>query len=465
MELDDDSSNQPTRGRFRRGSKVGGVVARHAGRSALNAALTPLRSADDSARAQERTLLKLADDIVMTAGGMRGAAQKLGQAIGVVGIGIRNPQTRAEFSRRLKPLFDSVPRWNDDDMDATLRRALGARYGDIETLEGPMAAASIGQVYRGTLRDGRAVAVKVKYPDVDRMVRADLKNLRLLTRVLAKQMPAANATALVEEVIRQISRELDFAAEAANQRAFAERYAGHPAFAVPDIVPELCTDEVLVSEWLDGVGFDEACELPQERRDRIGETVYRFYCGEMYRIGKFVADPHPGNVLALPDGRVGFVDFGLCIELTPAELEVERVVFAALMRDDVAAAYRLAQEAGFIVDPARADPESFGAYIRAVVGWHLDSDSYRIDEKVAAESASAAFMLQGHHAESFAGQALVEGHAFGRRNELATCGLLGRLDACAPWSAIAREVLGMAGPSTALGEEIARWRSSRGDEG
>ncbi len=460
---DSPGADRAARGRVRRGGKVGGVVARHAGRGAVNAAMAPLRSPERDAQAREAALLKLADDIATTAGGMRGAAQKLGQVIGVVGLGIRNPQTRAEFTRRLAPLFDSAPRWDSGAMDATLRRSLGARYSEIAALEGPVAAASIGQVYRGRLRDGREVAVKVKYPAVDAMVRADLKNLRMFARAFAKQMPAANSALIVEEVIRQISRELDFAGECDNQHEYAQRYAGHPAFVIPDVVPELCTDEVLVSEWLTASSFDEACGLGSEQRDRIGETVYRFYCGEMLRIGKFVADPHPGNVLVLPDGRVGFVDFGLCVELTMAELAIERVVFSSLLRGDVDAAFRLACAAGFIVDEGRADAQEFAGYIGDVVGWHLSDDSRQIDPDVAARAVAAGFLLQGEHAQAMSGQALVEAHAFGRRNELATCGLLGRLEASAPWSSIARETLAMSGPATALGAEIAQWLLDRGE--
>ncbi|QKT06109.1 AarF/ABC1/UbiB kinase family protein [Gordonia sp. X0973] len=457
----DGDGKRLARSRVRRGGKVGGVVARHAGRGALNAAMAPLRGPERDAAARDKSLLKLADDIVMTAGGMRGAAQKLGQVIGVVGLGISDRETRAEFARRLAPLYNAVPRWDDAAMTEVLRRSLGARYPEIGELSEPMAAASIGQVYRARLRDGRDVAVKVKYPNIDQMVRADLKNLRMLSRSLAKYLPAANGAAIVEEVIRQITRELDFLGEMADQQAFAQRYAGHPAFVVPGVVPELCTDEVLVSQWLDAMPFDEACLLPQEQRDRIGETIYRFYCGEMYRIGKFVADPHPGNVLVLPDGRVGFVDYGLCIELSKAELVVERLVFSSLLRGEVDAAFRLAAEAGFVVDEERASAAGFADYIGDVVGWHLRDDSRRITSSVAARSAAAALMLQGEHAATMAGQALMEAHAFGRRNELATCALLGRLEASAPWSAIAREVLSMSGPATEMGEQIAQWHQGR----
>ena len=238
-------------------------------------------------------------------------------------MGITNRDTREEFLRRLAPLYDlgaQVGRRGDGRDDASFARCALRRD---RLVEGPVAAASIGQVYRGTLRDGRAVAVKVKYPNVDVMVRADLKNLRMLAKIASKYMVAANASLLVEEVIRQLTRELDFAGECANQREFALRYAGHPAFVVPDVVPELCTDEVLVPEWLDAMSFDDACSLPQAQRNRIGEAVYRFYCGEMYRIGWFVADPHPATSWCCPMGESDS-STSACIALTPAELSLER---------------------------------------------------------------------------------------------------------------------------------------------
>lgn len=452
-----DSGGRSAIGRVRRGGQVGGVVARHAARSALASAISPLRSPEADAAAREAVLLKLADDIVATAGAMRGAAHKLGQVIALVGAGIASEQTRAEFSRRLAPLFNAVPQWDDAAMHAVLRRSLGRRFDDIETIEGPVASASIGQVYRARLRDGRDVAVKVKYPDIDHMVRADLKNLRVLGRVLAPYMSVANSKSIVEEVIRQISAELDFRAEARHQHAYALRYVDHPAFRIPDVVEDLCTNAVLVSEWLDGIGFDDACDMGDAQRDAVGEIVYRFYCGEMYRIGHFVADPHPGNVLVLPDGRVGFVDYGLCVELSPEQLLVERTIFSALLRQDRAEVYRLAQAAGFVGQTDETSPDVLWKYITSAVGWHLSPGVRTLSPDDAAESAAAALLMRGEDSAALGSQTLIEAHAFGRRNELATSALLGRLRATGPWSAIAREVLGLAGPATALGAEIAQW--------
>ncbi|WOC14278.1 protein kinase UbiB [Gordonia sp. MP11Mi] len=455
-----DMRDDGVHGRIRRGGMLGGVVARHAVRSAAESAKAPFRSPAEVDAAREAAILKLADDIVVVAGGMRGAAHKLGQLLGVLDLGLATPETRAAFNERLAPLFSSVPRWDDRRMRRVLERSLGPRSARIARLDGAIAAASIGQVYRGELDDGRVVAIKIKYPDIDRMVRADLKNLGLMTRVLAKYAPGMNAEEIVAEVVDQISGELDFAQELASHTEFAQRYADHPVFTIPKPVPELCTSEVLVTEFLDGSPFDEAVHLGRDRRNEIGEAIYRFYCSEMYRIGRFSADPHPGNVLILADGKVGFLDFGLCVELTPPQLRTERLVFGALLDGDVQTVYEHSTSAGFIVDPTSVGPHRLLEYMSAVVGWHLEAGEVTITPDLAAAAAAAAVLPQGGHIRRMGTQRMVRDHAFGRRNELATCALLGRLEATAPWSAIAREALGLAGPATPMGYQIAEWRSA-----
>ena len=446
-------------GRIRRGTQLGGVAAKHAARVAATTATAPFRSADDIDAARDRDVLKLADDVVSVVGGMRGAAHKLGQALAVLDLGISTRATRDEFKSRLEPLFAATPPWNDGAMRRVLDRSLGARRADIVELQGPIAAASIGQVYRGTLRDGRTVAVKVKYPNVDMMVRADMKNLKMLTRVLTKYVPAANMHQLIEEVARQITRELDFVAECANQTTFADRYAGHPAFRIPRPIPELCTDVVLVSEFVDGLSFEEACRLDRDDRDLIGETVYRFYCGEMHRTGTFSGDPHPGNMIILPDRTVAFLDFGLTISLTPDELAIEQQVLGSLLIGEREHAYELVRRAGFIADPESLDAERFIEFAMAAVGWQIDDGEITITDGTARRAAMAAVSPHGGFIGSIGKQTLIEGHSLGRRNDLATCSLLGRLQATAPWSQISRENLGIAGPATPLGHEIARWMS------
>lgn len=460
-EADSERATSQIARRVRRGSRVGGLAAKQAARIAATSAASHFRTPEETDAARDRLVLKFADDLVSVVGGMRGAAHKMGQVLAVMDVGIATESTREEFARRLEPLFSSTPPWSDDRMRRIVDRSLGVHRDDLVELSGPIAAASIGQVYRGRLVDGRDVAVKVKYPDIDMMVKADLKNLTLLSKVLARYVPATNVDEIVGEVVRRVRAELDFGAEAAAQKAFAERFRGHPAIVVPDVMTGLCTDQMLVTEFVEGVSFDEACATRgADDRDFIGEVVYRFYCGEMYGTGRFSADPHPGNMLVLPDARVAFLDYGLTVELTPTELEVELAVFGSLLNGDDEEVYRLVREAGFIVDPDATSAARFAEYARGAVGWQLTPGVTTITPRIARRATAAALSPLGQGHAGTGRQAMVEGHGFGRRNELATCALLGRLGATAPWSGIAREVLGLGGPATSLGLAIAEWSDS-----
>ncbi|NKY18432.1 AarF/ABC1/UbiB kinase family protein [Tsukamurella spumae] len=412
--------------------------------------------------ARDALILALADDLVTVLGGMRGAAMKLGQLLAVVDIGITSRAAREEFERRLQPLFRSAPRWSDAEMMKLLDHQLGERRGRIVSLEGPIAAASIGQVYRGVLDDGRAVAVKIQYPRVQAMVRADLKNLRLLMKVLGKYIPASNAEKLSEEIARQVLAELDFVAELGHHRYFADLFDGHPSIAVPHPVDDLCTDRVLVTEFLDGRPFAEALDDAPAVRNRLGEAIYRFYCGEMYRTGRFCADPHPGNVIVLADGRAGFVDFGMTVHLSPADHEFERELFTALLRGEHERVHRLAVGAGFIGRPDVMTSEDLAAYIDKVVGWHLRGGEITVTPRTARDAVITATLPAGGFFDKFEGQMLQEAHALGRRTDMSTVALLGELRATAAWRDVACEVLDIAGPTTAMGHEIAHWRARRG---
>lgn len=458
--LPDGASEAPS-GRIRRSAQIGGVAVRHAARTAGTLATGRFRDDRAVRDARDATLLALADDLVTVLGGMRGAAMKLGQLMAVIDIGITGSSAREAFAERLQPLFRSAPRWTDSAMMTVLDRELGERRGRIVRLDGPIASASIGQVYRGVLDDGRAVAVKIQYPRIDAMVRADLKNMRLLLKVLGKYIPATNAAALSEEIARQVLAELDFVAELRHHRYFADLFAGHPGIVVPPPVDELCTGRILVTEFLEGEPFAAASALDGPARDRIGEAVYRFYCGEMYRTGRFCADPHPGNVLVLPDGRAGFVDFGMTVHLTDEEHAFERDLFTSLLRGDTERVHDLAVQAGFIGRPDLMDADDLAEYIDHVVGWHLREGTVTITPKTARDAVIAATLPAGGFYDKFEGQMLQAEHALGRRTDMSTVALLGELRASAPWRAIACEVLELGEPATPMGVEIAEWRTRR----
>ncbi|TDZ96009.1 ABC1 kinase family protein [Mycobacteroides salmoniphilum] len=446
--------------RAKRAAALGKVVAGHAVRSAITTAIKPV-AADVAAR-RDADILRFADDLVAVAGSMKGAAQKLGQLLSVVDVGITSSSVRDEFTARLAPLFDNAPRVPDETMHRALDRELGGRRARIVSIEpGAIASASIGQVYRARLDDGRMVAVKIQYPDIASKVRADLKNLQLIAKLASKKMPASNSQAIVAEVQRQMIKEVDYRTELAHHQRIFDTFREHPGWRIPEPITELCTEHVLVTEYLDGVPFDALIGEDQPVRDRLGEAIYRFYCGEMYRTGFFCADPHPGNIMMLPDGRVGFLDFGLCMDMDAEDAEVQRNVFRALLSGNDDEAFELAVAAGFLADPQAMERSAATEYIRAVSSWHLEDGSLRMTPDIARRSVADAVLPSSKFYDGIRNQRLVETHTMARRTELCVAALLGKLGAEAPWSAIAREYLGLAGIATPLGEAIEIWSHQR----
>jgi predicted unusual protein kinase regulating ubiquinone biosynthesis (AarF/ABC1/UbiB family) len=133
----------------------------------------------------------------------------------------------------------------------------------------------------------------------------------MIRRLLKRMTPSRDVKGLAAEIKERIAEELDYELEAQNQRSLARIYRGHPFIAIPEVVTSLSRERVLVTEYVHGSGFEQLKERPQAQRDRIGEIVFRFYLGCLYRHREFSGDPHPGNFMLLDDGRVAFLDFGL----------------------------------------------------------------------------------------------------------------------------------------------------------
>src|SRR5204862_8234315 len=136
------------------------------------------------------------------------------------------------------------------------------------------AAASIGQVHRATLPDGRLVAVKIQYPGVAKALRADMQNAGMIMRMAKAIAPGLDARAAAEELKERVLEELDYEYEAQNQRTFARAYRGHPFIYVPDVITRLSRRRVLVTEWVTGMGFADVKQLDQGQQDRFGEVVF-----------------------------------------------------------------------------------------------------------------------------------------------------------------------------------------------
>ena len=205
--------------------------------------------------------------------------------------------------------------------------------------EQPIAAASLAQVHRARLHDGREVAVKVQYPGIESIVENDLRNIRFLLRVLAKFERNLDFSPLIEEISLNVPLELDFINEGHNAEIIARNFGSGilgraPALGedgggrgwapvergdviVPRIVWEYSTRRVLVMEYLEGVKITDLEGLRREGIDpqEVGQLVIDAYCEQLYIHGMFHADPHPGNLFVQPGPKLIMLDFGLCRQL------------------------------------------------------------------------------------------------------------------------------------------------------
>ncbi len=447
-------------GRIRRTAKVGGLIGGTTARGYATKATNLARTKDGRQAAAERRQIEAAEQIVDVLGQMKGAAMKVGQVASFIDTGTFPPEVAARLQAKLAELRDSAPKVSFRDMRKVIESDLGEPVGEVfaEFDEQAMAAASIGQVYRARLHDGRRVAVKVQYPGVAAAVRSDLQNLGLILRVAKRIAPGMDTKAMAAELRERLTEELDYEHEAQQQRAFAREWRGHPFIVIPDVVTSLSREHVLVTEYVEGMGFEGVKKLPAPERDRFGEIVFRFFYGSLYRHRHFSGDPHPGNFMLLPDGRVAFLDFGMSKHVSREQLEGEREMLRAGFVGDAAALHRQLAALGFFAaDDPEVEPGRVMEHFRAATGWYLEDRTFTVDADYVrqvmidvGDPRSEFFPLMRR--ETVPAEALLA-----RRMEALTLGVLGQLEATANWHAIAAEWLFGAPPTTPLGEEEARY--------
>ncbi len=452
--------------RVRRTATVATLAASEAVKQFGTRAANVTRGEEASEQALARRQLETAKQIVAVLGTMKGAAMKLGQVMSFLDVGLVPEEHREEFQRELSKLRDAAPTVSFKQMKRVIEEDLEEPISEVFSSfeQEPIAAASIGQVYRATLRDGgREVAVKVQYPGVAGAVRADMQNLDMIMRLLKRMTPGMDVKAITEEIRERIVEELDYELEAQNQRSLARIFAGHPFIVVPEVISSLSRERVLVSEFVSGVGFEELKGRSQAERDRIGEIVFRFFLGCLYRHRQFSGDPHPGNFMLLEDGRIAFLDFGLFKRMESGAVELELACQRAVAEGDAAALHRLLADSGFLPDPARVDPEHLLAFIRDAIWWYTTADEEvaltpEIATQVMIESSDprSAYFREMRH------QDMRPEHLFGRRMEMLTLAVLSQLRARANWHRIAREWMYGDEPVTELGRQEAEFYGRSG---
>jgi aarF domain-containing kinase len=266
-------------------------------------------------------------------------------------LGARADVMPPEWVAVLERLQDRVP---PRDMPV-VRRVVETELG--RSLEGvfqrfdprPIASASLAQVHEAVLRDGRRVAVKVQYPEIAELVHTDLANLRSLFRAIDWLEGDFDLTALVDEMSRYVPRELDFLSEASHAERAARIFAARDDIHVPRIHREFSTRRVLVMEFIDGIKITDRARLDAAGIDvaRVMRTLVEAWCEQVLVHGFFQADPHPGNLLVEPNGRLVLLDFGLSKELPPAFREKSLALVLALLQRDADKMAAVLEELGF----------------------------------------------------------------------------------------------------------------------
>jgi ubiquinone biosynthesis protein len=240
-------------------------------------------------------------------------------------------------------LLDQLPALDFDAVRATVEAELGAPLTKLfaSFSETPLAAATIAQVHEATLQDGRHVAVKVQRPGLEEMIATDVAALAYLVALgesLFPRLRALDLPVLVSEFANSLNRETDFSHEARSIMLFRTALVDIPDLWIPDVVAECSSENVLTMEFSAGERVDLYASAHPEAMPRLINTLVRLMLQTIFEEGLFHADPHSGNVLVLPDGRLSLLDFGMTGELDESMRESMTLLLEAVVKGDARAA-------------------------------------------------------------------------------------------------------------------------------
>lgn len=339
---------------------------------------TRIRSATSIEDRLERANVRNARRIHRAVIELQGLYIKVGQLFSIMTNFL--PDT---FRSELAGLQDQVPPRSYASIERRFREEFDG-HGPQELFESfeekPIASASIGQVHLASLPGGKRVAVKVQYPDIDRVVRSDLHALRRIFTIIERFIPYRGLDSVYHEIRSIILQELDFTSEARNVDSIASNFTGQSAVAFPKVVWELSTRRVLTTEFVEGVKVNDIRGLERLKinRTELARLVIETYCQQIFHHGLYHADPHPGNILVREGPTITFVDFGAVAEVSETMRRGIVTLLQGAINRDTAKLVEALRDMGFI--PHRANPK---VYERVVDYFHS-----RFQEEVKLESFS-----------------------------------------------------------------------------
>jgi predicted unusual protein kinase regulating ubiquinone biosynthesis (AarF/ABC1/UbiB family) len=453
------------KGRVRRSAKLGSVLGLQGARYAGTRAAAVARSEEGAKGKLENRHLETALKLVGALGEMKGAAMKLGQMASFIDTELLPPEYRELYQEQLAKLRTSAPAMPWKRVVKVLEEEyqgdpLSELFAEIE--EEAFAAASIGQVHRAELLDGKPVAIKIQYPGVAEALEADLRNAGTIVRLAKAIAPGLDPSAIAKELRERVLEELDYEFEAQNQRTFARAYRDHPFIYVPDVYTRLSRRRVLVTEYVEGVGFERVKELGQEERSRFGEIVFRFAFGSIYHLQHFNADTHPGNYILMPDERVAFLDFGMTKKLDREQILLEQRAVDAAARKDPEALREALHDLGFVKNPSKLDAERLMEHVMVVGGWYLEDRDYQVSARRVMKVIESTSDPRSEYYDLMRRESVPADELMGRRLEVGVLACLAQLRAKRNWYRIMREWVYADEPATELGEQEWAYFEDRG---
>jgi ubiquinone biosynthesis protein len=372
--------------------------------------------------AHRKNAKRLADGFV----DLRGVFIKTGQVLSVTGTFLPGA-----YGEALAKLQDKVPPRPFHEVRRRLREAFGAdalsRFGSFEEL--PVAAASLAQVHRATARDGRALAVKILYPDIERLIRIDLGVLRSLLPVVKLLLPVSRVERVLDQLAAMLQRETDYAHERENIERVRGIFAGRKDVVVPEVVAELTSHGVLSMSFEAGVKITdrEALRGIGVEPEAVAKLLVGCYFTMLFQHRVFHADPHPGNFLVRPGPQLVILDYGAVEEVTERlQRGMKRVVLAAMTRNDDEILGGL-EEMGFVAEGGdRALLARVGREYLSVLGSVKISDFSKLDREQM-EKLSGYDQMRGKLRQVMKSVEYPEGYFYVERTLALLFGLVGQL--------------------------------------
>ncbi|MBW1703687.1 MAG: AarF/ABC1/UbiB kinase family protein [Deltaproteobacteria bacterium] len=274
---------------------------------------------------------------------LRMALEELGPTFVKLGqiLSTRPDLIPLEYIKELSKLQDQVPPFPYDDVRETIKSETGKFPEEIfgRFDEKPLAAASIGQVHRAILKDGEEVAVKIQRPGIRKIIEVDLEIMLHLAGLMERhleELEAYRPTRIVEEFARSLEKETNYRTEASHIERFARQFMDDETIYIPKVFRQMSTKRILTMEYIDGIKASEVDRLQKEGYD-LPEITRRgtdLIMKQIFDFGFFHADPHPGNILALPNNVIGLLDFGMVGRISRQEREAFIDLVTQVVRGD-----------------------------------------------------------------------------------------------------------------------------------